>query len=183
MGLDQYLTKKIYVGAEYKHRKVTGKVEILVNGNPLQINFNKISEIEERVGYWRKANHIHKWFVDNVQDGEDDCKEYYVSHEQLQELVKVCQLVIKGSVLEHGLVKNGETASPETGGEFVPNMEMGKVVVNPELAEELLPTASGFLFGNNDYNEWYIEDCKETIEMLTECIKDKGSEFYYSSSW
>lgn len=20
------------------------------------------------VGYWRKANHIHKWFVDNVQE-------------------------------------------------------------------------------------------------------------------
>ena len=22
---------------------------------------------------WRKANHIHQWFVQNVQDGNDDC--------------------------------------------------------------------------------------------------------------
>lgn len=29
--------------------------------------------IKEEVAYWRKANAIHQWFVDNVQDGEDDC--------------------------------------------------------------------------------------------------------------
>lgn len=42
------------------------------------------------VGTWRKANAIHRWFVDNVQDGTDDCKEYEVSREQLQELFKIC---------------------------------------------------------------------------------------------
>lgn len=30
--------------------------------------------IWKEIGYWRKANHIHKWFVDCVQDGEDDCE-------------------------------------------------------------------------------------------------------------
>jgi hypothetical protein len=42
-------------------------------------------------GYWRKANQIHKWFVDNVQDGNDNCGEYYVSHSQLQELLTTCR--------------------------------------------------------------------------------------------
>ena len=41
----------------------------------------------EEVGYWRKANQIHKWFVDNVQDGVDDCGEYKVTKEQLIETV------------------------------------------------------------------------------------------------
>ena len=41
--------------------------------------------------YWRKANQIHKWFVDNVQKGEDDCGEYYVSHEKLKELLTTCR--------------------------------------------------------------------------------------------
>jgi len=27
----------------------------------------------EEVAYWRKANMVHKWFVEHVQDGEDDC--------------------------------------------------------------------------------------------------------------
>ena len=35
------------------------------------------------------------WFVKNTQDGEDDCKEYYVSREQLQTLVDTCKLVLK----------------------------------------------------------------------------------------
>lgn len=36
--------------------------------------------------YWRKANEIHRWFVDNLQGGEDDCRSYYVSIEQLRQL-------------------------------------------------------------------------------------------------
>jgi hypothetical protein len=39
---------------------------------------------------WRKANAIHGWFVRRCQGGEDNCKEYYVSREQLQELVELC---------------------------------------------------------------------------------------------
>mgnify|MGYP006266604419 CR=1 FL=1 len=40
--------------------------------------------------YWRKVNAIHNWFVTNVQGGEDNCGEYYVSHEQLDELFNLC---------------------------------------------------------------------------------------------
>lgn len=47
----------------------------------------------EDVGYWRKANHIHKWFVDHCQGGEDDCQPYPVSREKLEELRSVCQRV------------------------------------------------------------------------------------------
>lgn len=91
MGLDMYLTRKVYVGAEYEHRKVTGKVEIKVGKEKLNIDFHKISEISEKVGYWRKANQIHSWFVKNVQDGEDNCQEAYVSKEQLEELKSLCE--------------------------------------------------------------------------------------------
>lgn len=43
--------------------------------------------VSVNAAYWRKVNAVHKWFVDNVQNGEDDCGEYYVSHEKLQELL------------------------------------------------------------------------------------------------
>ena len=95
MGLDMYLTKKIYVGAEYEHRNITGNIEIFVGGEKLDINFNKVSEIEESVGYWRKASAIHKWFVDNVQEGNDDCGTYYVSEEQLQSLLDLVNSVLQ----------------------------------------------------------------------------------------
>lgn len=91
MGLDMYLHKKIYVGANYRHNKITGKIELYRDGKPINVDLNKVSEIVESVGYWSKANHIHKWFVDNVQDGEDNCTEYYVSKEQLKDLLKLCK--------------------------------------------------------------------------------------------
>lgn len=37
---------------------------------------------------------ITKWFVNNVQEGNDDCKEYYVSDEQIKELHDLCIEVI-----------------------------------------------------------------------------------------
>ena len=51
--------------------------------------------IMEQVGYWRKANAIHLWFVKNVQDGEDDC--YYhreITKADLEELKDVCNEVL-----------------------------------------------------------------------------------------
>lgn len=43
------------------------------------------------IAYWRKDNAIHAWFVKNVQNGEDNCGDYSVSREQLEELVKTCR--------------------------------------------------------------------------------------------
>lgn len=40
---------------------------------------------------WCKANAIHKWFLDNVQNGVDDCEEYQVSVEQLSALCKILE--------------------------------------------------------------------------------------------
>lgn len=52
--------------------------------------FNKslgeIKNVSFEVMYWRKANAIHKWFVENVQKGVDDCGSYYVSIEDLTKL-------------------------------------------------------------------------------------------------
>ena len=52
------------------------------------------ADVSVNVAYWRKVNSVHKWFVDNVQNGEDDCGEYYVSHSKLKELVNACTLAI-----------------------------------------------------------------------------------------
>jgi len=47
--------------------------------------------VEVTCAYWRKANQIHKWFVDNVQGGNDNCGEYYVSNEKLNQLRETCR--------------------------------------------------------------------------------------------
>lgn len=45
--------------------------------------------------YWRKANHIHSWFVKHVQSGIDDnLAMSEVTPEQLEELSRSCSLVL-----------------------------------------------------------------------------------------
>jgi len=93
MGLDMYLTQRIWIGGEYEQRQAKGSVDITLGEPPehIKIPATKVSAILCRVGYWRKANQIHKWFVHNVQNGEDECREFYVSREQLAELKELCE--------------------------------------------------------------------------------------------
>ena len=92
MGLDMYLTAKRYVSDYNDADKVIG-TEIMRHFPELN-ETQTVREVTVRVGYWRKANAIHKWFVDNVQEGEDNCHSYYVSREKLQELRDTCERVL-----------------------------------------------------------------------------------------
>lgn len=93
MGLDMYLSRRIFIGAQYEHNEVAGTIDLSITGKKFTIHLNKVSEIIEHVHSWRKANAIHKWFVDNVQNGEDDCREYAVGRKQLQELLTILKIV------------------------------------------------------------------------------------------
>lgn len=63
--------------------------------------------IDVPMGYWRKSNQIHNWFVDNVQDGNDDCNTYYVSCEQLETLKGLCEQVLAHKSLAEDLLPTG----------------------------------------------------------------------------
>lgn len=180
MGLDMYLYRKVFVGAHWEHRKITGTIEIYENGKEIPVNFEAIYEVVEQAAYWRKANAIHKWFVDNVQDGEDDCGEYYVPRPKLHELLKLVNKVLDGSKLVDGIVTNGARLEE---GEWKPNFEAGRHLEDNSLAHELLPVQEGFFFGSTDYDQWYWEDLKYTKETLTKLLNEEGGDFYYHSSW
>jgi hypothetical protein len=62
-----------------------------------------------------------------------------------------------------------------------------KTVLNDRSrAEELLPSQSGFFFGNTEYNEWYFQDLNYTVNQLEKVLANTAFEkcdFYYQSSW
>lgn len=140
--------------------------------------------IMEEVGYWRKANHIHSWFVENIQDGADDCKYHReVTKEDLEELLDVCEAVLKSCELVEGEINNGYHSE---NGKMVPTIEDGKYVKDPSVACRLLPTANGFFFGGTDYDEYYVRDIEETIDIITKVLETTDFEkemIYYVSSW
>lgn len=106
MGLDQYLRASEYVSrgdyfedenGDYKLREselFKQVVEQFEATNAIDTNGFAGISVELPMGYWRKANQIHRWFVDNVQDGEDNCGSYYVSRDDLEELRSACLEVI-----------------------------------------------------------------------------------------
>ena len=67
------------------------------------------ASVEVTCAYWRKANQIHSWFVKNIQGGEDNCGEYYVSQDKLKELLIIC---------EHSLDSKDPALLPPQGGFF-----------------------------------------------------------------
>lgn len=144
-----------------------------------EIQPDRVSSIEEQVAYWRKENHIHAWFVNNVQDGEDDCREYHVSREQLKELVDTCEKVLAS--LDDSPKKKVKVKVGWQGGKEL--YEDIDVYVNTELAEELLPTQAGFFFGGTEYDEWYVKGLENTLNQITPLLSEEEGDFYYQASW
>lgn len=104
--------------------------------------------------YWRKANQIHDWFVNNVQEGEDNCRTYYVSREKLAELAETCEKVLAA--------RDEETSKdllPVSYGSFFGGTDY------------------------DEYYYESIEDTAEALEKLLKNPTFEGMEFYYSSSW
>lgn len=137
----------------------------------------------EDVGYWRKANQIHNWFVINVQGGEDDCGCYEVSREQLEDLLECCRIVKRECNLIDGKVKVSEYYQD---GKWHVEYDDGKVLDNVDIAKEYLPTVGGFFFGDTNYDEWYMKDIDDTIQIIENVLQTTDFEkqmILYSSSW
>lgn len=167
MGLDMYLIRK---------KKSKRNKQVYDN-----------LEWESEIAYWRKANQIHKWFVDNVQDGVDDCRDYLVKKEDIEELVAICNKILKETNLIDAKVLVRDYYHYENGErEHIKEYGQGKVVDKPEMCEELLPTQSGFFFGGTEYDEWYIDDIKYTrdrLQAILDLLDFDKWDIYYGSSW
>lgn len=112
--------------------------------------------------YWRKANAIHKFFIDTCADGIDECQPIQVSIDDLADLVWRCE-----SILISG-----------------PNADEQSIDKN--IAHDLLPTCDGFFFGSTDYDERYIEALKKTVKALKPIVNHPelySGPFIYQASW
>lgn len=98
MGLDMYLYVSNY---ESKTKWNNNKVSIrdfypkeLYYLATKHYKYNFLSkETTYQIGYWRKANHIHSWFVHNCGNDIDECQKMYVSLEDLKKLLSACEKV------------------------------------------------------------------------------------------
>jgi hypothetical protein len=123
MGLDMYLQGKRSISNWKPEEKILSTaINELFPTNVI------VTSVSADIGYWRKSNQIHNWFVTNVQDGKDDCGEYEVSREQLLNLRGQCELVLANLTL-------ADTELPTLGGFF-----FGGVDYDEQYVQELRDT-------------------------------------------
>jgi len=97
MGLDMYLSNKRYMSKHFDPAD-TDRIEKINEAFGIEGDEDGdygAQEVTFRVAYWRKANAIHAWFVENCQGGVDECQESHVSREQLEQLVEICKQVLE----------------------------------------------------------------------------------------
>lgn len=109
--------------------------------------------------YWRKANAIHSWFVQNCQGGIDECQRSDdIDFEQLAYLRSTCIDALAAYA-------SGDLAK----------------------AEEILTPVGGFYFGGTGVDEWWAAEAQRTVEAIERlvnlAIETGGVTFYYESSW
>lgn len=113
MGLDMYLYKKHYVkNWDYMSDNEKHTISIKKGKKKLDhIKPDRVCSVVEEVMYWRKFNALHKWFVDNVQEGVDDCKECFVDESDLKMLLETLTYVYENK-------DSAETILPTSQGFF-----------------------------------------------------------------
>lgn len=94
MGLDMSLRiRKSEYQSNFRGNMESYPEELAVINTPKDIQ-GITKEVSYTVGYWRKANAIHQWIVDNCAGGEDDCRPITMSREDVQNLRNACLEVL-----------------------------------------------------------------------------------------
>ena len=191
MGLDMYLyrTKKIagLTAEEYEKidscvsnietKKSFSNIKDVMEENDYKPIYDELNEVVgqrgkyiswcsifEDIGYWRKANQIHNFFVQECQGGVDECQLSFITKDKLEDLLERCKraMKLKKIYLNDGIIKDGEGL------------------------ETFLPTQSGFFFGGTEFNEWYFQNVAETKKIITKVLKETDFDkqvILYQASW
>lgn len=180
MGLDHWIIRNIDIDSQYEFSGTkVEEIKITKKGKEYKLPTKNVSKVEYALITWRKSNHIHKWFIDNVQNGNDDCNSYLFSENKLEEFLEVLKKVDN----IHKSILSDELENPT--GKVYNDIKQGY----KEELEKTLPTESGFFFGSTDYDEYYFESILEAIEVIEEELKfvkenkNLNIDYEYNSSW
>lgn len=153
-----YLYKKTYV-KNWDHMTPEQKHSISIKrgiNERTDIKPERISNIVEEVGYWRKFNALHGYIVNHFGNGEDNCQEIYIHSDDMRNMLNDLKKVWDS-----------------------------KDIPGSNVNEDVLPLTQGFFFGNYDtYDEYYWNELKETIDLFESLLSEPNDgDFYYQASW
>lgn len=104
MGLDMYLylQKNDYVSDYTKGAGLEYPAELKELEEYIQkANFRSVeTKTLYQVGYWRKFNALHNWIVEKLADGEDVCQPIALTVSNIEEIVSICEKLLKDRDVE-----------------------------------------------------------------------------------
>ena len=142
MGLDQYI-----------------EIEVVHQTENTEKGRTVTERRDEELAYFRKVNFIQKFFEDKYEI--PDAESVPITKENLQELADLCERVMD---------KFEEWDGAKEALDSDDYIEPPKHI--QDYAAELLPTCDGFFFGSTDYDNWYFNDVKDTMNTIREVIQE-----------
>lgn len=117
MGLDMNIYRERRVSTNKQEREDAEK-------KGLKVPYRKTVIEEAEVAYFRKANAIHKYFVDTFADGVDECQRIDIGGiTGLEELKNLCDDVLKHCKIVKGIINDGNGCFIRPKEEAVPIMK------------------------------------------------------------
>ena len=173
MGLDMYLDGSKYISNYNPPNEERELVDAVRSGLNLPDCESALKSVETSIIQWRKANHIHKWFVDNCQGGEDDCGRYEVKLEDLEKLHGVL-----GQLMGHD-EKLAAELLPPCAGFFFGNTELDEYYWDDiDRTHEVLGEWIDFIKKDEERRRTNRQQSLERFPPMS-----WGWELFYRSSW
>ena len=152
---------------------------------PLENDYSKNSTIFETVASWSKANHIHAWLVNNIQNNNDNCSYYFVTEDDFFALKKICEKVL--TLNPYQLDKDSYLFYYSADDLIDASIIIKEIYIQLKTElNEILPTKNGLCFGPNDYALSYFLNVKDTLEIVNKILDEANFEkevYLYHSSW
>jgi len=105
MGLDMYLNVSERITNWNFEKETKGnndRFDAIIEASGLKVrDANPVLTLSNTEIYWRKANQIHGWFINNCAGGEDNnCEDIKVSRDDLVELYDTCTVLLNSKSRE-----------------------------------------------------------------------------------
>lgn len=115
------------------------------------------------IGYFSKHHSIHKWFVNNIQNGVDDCGRYEIQLKDIENLKELCEEILSHVTKE----KREPKFCIDFNGEQHEIWQLDNYTVDEEgknIIDEKLPSY------DMDYSDDYFYCVENCIEVLNKVI-------------
>ena len=155
MGLDIYLSRRIFIGAMYPSRGITGRIQLFSHGREIPVKLELVASITEDIYHGSKTWWLWEWFNREAPEClQSNGTEHIVSGDTLRKLCRICEEVL---------------SAKETDTFFELCQNKLYFPVNKDIKPDNL--------------QFFIQELEELVQALQNIEQKPDVDFYIAVSW